>query len=82
MPPRIVPEKCRGCNDCVTVCPNKIICVANGKAKITDPEACIECANCIDNCGCGGITGAKERHEGYLKIVQIASRRMSLVKKE
>lgn len=82
MPPKVVPEKCRGCNDCVIVCPNNILKITNGKAKIVDPDACVECANCIDNCGCGGIVGSKERHEGYLKIMQINSKRISLVTKD
>jgi NAD-dependent dihydropyrimidine dehydrogenase PreA subunit len=82
MPPKVVPDKCRGCGDCVILCPNRIIRVANGKAEVVEPEACIECANCIDNCGCGGIVGSKDRHEGYLKLVQIAQKRLSLVVKE
>jgi ferredoxin len=44
------PEKCTGCTMCVQVCPHAVFVVDNGKAKIVDRGACMECGACANNC--------------------------------
>ncbi len=42
--------KCTGCGMCVSVCPHAVWTLANGKAEITDRDACMECGACARNC--------------------------------
>jgi NAD-dependent dihydropyrimidine dehydrogenase PreA subunit len=42
--------KCRGCGRCAEVCPHEVFVVENGKARIVDKDACIECGACMKNC--------------------------------
>ncbi len=48
-------EKCIGCGNCELVCPHRIFRVGKGKAKIIDPNACMECGACAKNCPTGAI---------------------------
>lgn len=43
-------EQCIGCGSCELVCPHRIFRVHNGKAQITDRNACMECGACAKNC--------------------------------
>ena len=49
-------EKCTGCGLCINVCPHEVFSVENGKARIADRDACIECGACALNCGPGAIS--------------------------
>jgi len=42
--------KCRGCGRCVEVCPHGVFVIENGRAKVIDKDACIECGACQKNC--------------------------------
>ena len=42
-------DKCRGCTTCLKRCPTEAIRIRNGKAAI-NPEACIDCGECIRVC--------------------------------
>jgi len=42
-------EKCKGCTNCIKVCPTEAIRVRNGKAHIIK-ERCIDCGQCIKAC--------------------------------
>ena len=45
------PEKCKGCEKCVEVCPHAIFTMdENGKAVLGDRDRCIECGACMRNC--------------------------------
>ena len=48
--------KCNGCRMCVTVCPHGVFAVVDGKARIVDRDACMECGACEKNCESGAIT--------------------------
>lgn len=51
-------DRCKGCELCTTVCPNKILVLDTKKinklgyhpATVTDPEECIGCALCARMC--------------------------------
>ncbi len=43
-------NKCTGCGRCAEVCPHGVFVVENGKARIVDKDACIECGACMKNC--------------------------------
>lgn len=47
---RIDREKCKGCGECVDVCPHQLIELKSGKAGIADRDACMECGACKANC--------------------------------
>lgn len=42
--------RCTGCGRCEEVCPHAVLKLADGKAVITDRDACIECGACSRNC--------------------------------
>jgi NAD-dependent dihydropyrimidine dehydrogenase PreA subunit len=45
VPMQIDPERCRGCLDCLPVCPVGAI-QRQGKRVVIDPDACVECGVC------------------------------------
>ena len=47
--PKTLREKCIGCGRCAESCPQKIITIAGGKAKIA-PRGCISCYCCQEMC--------------------------------
>ena len=47
---------CNGCGRCLEVCPHEVLAMADGKARITDRAACIECGACANNCEPGALT--------------------------
>lgn len=50
------PELCIGCEMCWVVCPHGVFAPQNGKARIADYEACMECGACQLNCPTNAIT--------------------------
>ncbi|MEA3345198.1 MAG: 4Fe-4S binding protein [Chloroflexota bacterium] len=46
--------KCDGCGDCLEVCPEKAISLAEGVAQI-DSARCTECGDCVEVCPTGAI---------------------------
>ena len=46
---RLIPDKCRGCTNCLKHCPTEAIRVYDGRAHIID-ERCIDCGECIRIC--------------------------------
>ncbi|MFA4943536.1 MAG: 4Fe-4S binding protein [Lentisphaeria bacterium] len=53
MPAVVDPEKCVGCEACVSTCPVEAIAMKDGKAVVSD--ACIDCGACIDSCPSSAI---------------------------
>lgn len=43
-------EKCVGCGVCLIVCPQSVLGMNNGHARIEDRDACMECGACARNC--------------------------------
>ncbi|MDO4590870.1 MAG: [FeFe] hydrogenase, group A [Slackia sp.] len=44
-------DQCKGCDDCVKVCPNDAITVAGlGTKHVIDPEKCLSCGQCLITC--------------------------------
>lgn len=48
-------SKCTGCRRCVEVCPHGVFIMENGKARLIDKDACIECGACMKNCAFGAL---------------------------
>ncbi len=48
--------KCRGCRQCIEVCPHAVFAMAGGTSSIRDRESCMECGACARNCASGAIT--------------------------
>ena len=53
---RLNPEQCDGCGMCTTVCPHAVFRLDNGKARIADRDACMECGACARNCHTAAIS--------------------------
>lgn len=49
-----VTKSCIGCETCVPLCPQKSICVTEGKAKIQQ-EHCLHCGHCYEHCPANAI---------------------------
>ncbi len=49
-------ERCDGCRMCTLVCPHAVFAVDNGKARLVDRDACMECGACAMNCRTEAIT--------------------------
>ena len=47
--PKVDPEKCTACEECVNTCPVEAIKIVDNAAKI-DPNICSECHACVSVC--------------------------------
>ncbi|PKQ16552.1 MAG: ferredoxin [Actinobacteria bacterium HGW-Actinobacteria-7] len=47
---------CNGCRQCTMVCPHAVFELVEGRARIADKGACMECGACSRNCAPGAIT--------------------------
>ena len=43
-------EKCTGCGSCVSVCPEQVFELKDGKSEVVYPEKCIDCKACENSC--------------------------------
>ena len=50
------PARCRGCRQCIEVCPHAVFAMDDGRSSIRDRGACMECGACARNCASGAIT--------------------------
>lgn len=57
MPTFVAPEKCKGCMQCVDVCPSDIMHIdpVQGRAYNIEPAMCWECFACVKACPEGAI---------------------------
>ena len=53
--PVVDKAKCTGCGTCVSVCPQNVFELKDGKSHVTRPEDCVECMSCVENCPTGAI---------------------------
>jgi ferredoxin len=54
---RVVPDKCTGCQKCVSVCPTGAIVGPRAEPHNLDPEKCIKCRACYEICRYDAIAG-------------------------
>ena len=60
-------DQCKGCDDCVKVCPSGAITVAGlGTKHIIDSSKCLSCGQCLITCPFGRIEARRRarRHRG------------------
>ena len=51
MRPFVDEEKCIACGTCEGVCPaDPVVFEVKDKSKVINPDACIECEECVQNC--------------------------------
>ncbi len=53
--PKVDKNKCTGCGACVSVCPQNVFELKDGKSNVVRPENCVECNACVDNCPVSAI---------------------------
>jgi DNA-directed RNA polymerase subunit D len=66
-----VTKNCEACKKCAEVCPKSILEIKGNKLKITDPESCIECLECVEICGEKG--GIKIGHDRTVFLFKVES---------
>ncbi len=49
-------EKCVGCGMCLMVCPQAVLSMHNGHARIENRDQCMECGACSQNCPTEAVT--------------------------
>jgi len=49
-------EKCVGCGMCLMVCPQAVLRMHNGHARIENRDQCMECGACSQNCPTEAVT--------------------------
>jgi len=49
-------EKCVGCGMCLMVCPQAVLGMDNGHARIENRDQCMECGACSQNCPTEAVT--------------------------
>jgi NADH-quinone oxidoreductase subunit F len=54
---RVIPEKCTGCQRCVSVCPTGAITGPRSEPHNLDPSKCIKCRSCYEVCRFDAIAG-------------------------
>jgi NAD-dependent dihydropyrimidine dehydrogenase PreA subunit len=42
--------KCIGCGTCVSVCPQNVFEMKDGKSVVARPQDCVACSACVENC--------------------------------
>lgn len=52
---RLNEERCVDCRRCLEVCPHQVFLVSDGRARIVDRDACLECGACAMNCPADAI---------------------------
>jgi len=62
--PRVLPDQCTGCRECLTFCPAATIRLVDGKARV-DEAGCIHCLCCHEACGYRSIR-LKQRPVGLI----------------
>lgn len=50
------PKRCNGCKTCQKVCPHGVFEIAERRAIIKEPDACMECGACANNCEQGALS--------------------------
>jgi NAD-dependent dihydropyrimidine dehydrogenase PreA subunit len=63
MPPKINKKECAGCGACIDICPNNVLELVDGVAKVMNPTACIDCWACVDTCPLGIISQGKTKRK-------------------
>mgnify|MGYP002400893225 CR=1 FL=1 len=58
MPPKVDESICDGEGTCQEVCPAdpNVFEIVGGKAKVANPDACLECGACESSCPTSAIT--------------------------
>ena len=76
--PKVNPDKCTGCNNCVRVCPMENICLTDNKALIGDN--CTVCLACVHACPQQAIStnGQEARKERQYRNPQIKLKDLQL----
>jgi len=49
-------KNCTGCSICMVVCPHAVFIMNNGRAQISNRDACMECGACAMNCPSEALT--------------------------
>lgn len=49
-------DKCKGCGECIDICPNEVLEMADDKANVVNPDECAGCESCVEVCEEGAIT--------------------------
>ncbi len=49
-------NRCTGCGTCLTVCPHGVLVQDNGKVRVDNRDACMECGACARNCPVQAVT--------------------------
>lgn len=54
--PRIDPDRCDSCGECVDVCPADVLLADNETTLVVDPDQCLGCESCVSVCEKEAVT--------------------------
>lgn len=54
--PFVDQDKCRGCEECLEICPQRVFELCEMKAVVAYPDQCVGCRSCEAVCEQGAIT--------------------------
>ncbi|MDA8087982.1 MAG: 4Fe-4S binding protein [Nitrospiraceae bacterium] len=49
-------SKCEGCEECVSICPNEVFKMTDGKSDPHQTSECVFCESCVGVCPTSAIT--------------------------
>lgn len=65
----VITDLCTQCGSCAEICPTE--CIKEGEDQYyIDPEECIDCASCVDECSEGAIFAEEDLPDNQKSFIE------------